>query len=178
MAGKLKNLKSKAAGNLAQTVRDSAQEIWLAGLGAFSKAQAEGGKVFEALVKEGSGLQKKTRELAEGKLAGVADAMSKNFSRATGDLSKAANDLTSKAQSTATETWDKLEQVFEDRVARALNRLGVPTQREVQSLARRVEELTAPVHGLTGKPARAAARATTASAKKAPAKKAARRVVK
>ena len=175
MASKLKNLKSKAEGNLAQTVRDSAQEIWLAGLGAFSKAQAEGGKVFEALVKEGSGLQKRTRELAEGKLAGVAGAMSKNFSRATGDFSKAANDLTSKAQSTATETWDKLEQVFEDRVARALNRLGVPTQREVQSLAKRIEELTASVQGLTGKPARAAARATTASAKKAPAKKAARK---
>ena len=171
MASKLKNLKSKAEGNLAQTVRDSAQEIWLAGLGAFSKAQAEGGKVFEALVKEGSGLQKKTRALAEGKLAGVADAMSKNFNRATGDLSKAANDLTSKAQSTATETWDKLEQVFEDRVARALNRLGVPTQRDVQSLAKRVEELIASVHGLAGKPARAAA-------KKAPAKKAARKSAK
>ncbi len=176
MASKLKNLKSKAEGNLAQTVRDSAQEIWLAGLGAFSKAQAEGGKVFEALVKEGSGLQQKTRELAEGKLAGVAGVMSKNFSKATGDLSKAANDITSKAQSTATETWDKLEQVFEDRVARALNRLGVPTQREVQALTKRVEELTAAVNGLGGKPARAAA--AKAPAKKAPAKKAVRKSAK
>ena len=169
MASKLKNLKSKAEGNLAQTVRDSAQEIWLAGLGAFSKAQAEGGKVFEALVKEGSGLQKRTRELAEGKLAGVAGLMSKNFSRATGDISKAANDLTSKAQSTATETWDKLEQVFEDRVARALTRLGVPSQREVQALAKRVEELTNAINGLARKPAGSAA------AKKAPAKKASRK---
>jgi poly(hydroxyalkanoate) granule-associated protein len=167
MASKLKNLKSKAEGNLKQTVRDSAQEIWLAGLGAFSKAQAEGTKVFEALVKEGVGLQQKTKALAEDKLAG----MTGNVAKAASQWSRAANDISGKAQSTATETWDKLEQVFEDRVARALNRLGVPTQRDVQVLAKRVEELTASVHSLSGKPARAAA-------KKAPAKKVARKATK
>ena len=167
MAGKLKNLKSKAEGNLKQTVRDSAQEIWLAGLGAFSKAQEEGTKVFEALVKEGVGLQKKTRALAEDKLAG----MTGNVAKAANQWSKTANEISGKAQSTATETWDKLEQVFEDRVARALTRLGVPTQRDVQALAKRVEDLTASVNGLAGKPARAAA-------KKAPAKKVVRKAAK
>ena len=39
---------------LAGTVKESAQQIWLAGLGAFAKAQEEGSKVFEALVKEGA----------------------------------------------------------------------------------------------------------------------------
>ena len=170
MAIKFKNLKSKTEGNLKDTVRDSAQEIWLAGLGAFSKAQAEGTKVFEALVKEGVTLQKKTRALAEDKLAG----MTGNVAKAANQWTKAANDIGGKAQSTATETWDKLEQVFEDRVARALNRLGVPTQRDVQSLAKRVEELTASVNSLSGKPARAA----TAAAKKAPAKKAVRKAAK
>ena len=168
MASKFKNLKSKTEGNLRDTVRDSAQEIWLAGLGAFSKAQAEGTKVFEALVKEGVSLQKKTRALAEDKLAG----MTGNVAKAASQWSKAANDLSGKAQSTATETWDKLEQVFEDRVARALTRLGVPSQREVQALAKRVEELTDAINGLARKPARAAA---TAAAKKAPAKKASRK---
>ena len=168
MASKFKNLKSKTEGNLKDTVRDSAQEIWLAGLGAFSKAQAEGTKVFEALVKEGVSLQKKTRALAEDKLAG----MTGNVAKAASQWSKAANDISGKAQSTATETWDKLEQVFEDRVARALTRLGVPSQREVQALAKRVEELTAAINGLARKPARAAA---TAAAKKAPAKKASRK---
>ena len=167
MAGKLKNLKSKAEGNLKQTVRDSAQEIWLAGLGAFSKAQEEGTKVFEALVKEGVGLQKKTRALAEDKLAG----MTGNVAKAANQWTKTANEISGKAQSTATETWDKLEQVFEDRVARALTRLGVPTQRDVQALAKRVEDLTASVNGLAGKPARAAA-------KKAPAKKVVRKAAK
>ena len=168
MASKFKDLKSKSEGNLKDTVRESAQEIWLAGLGAFSKAQAEGTKVFEALVKEGVGLQQKTRALAEDKLAG----MTGNVARAASQWTKAANDLTGKAQSTATGTWDKLEQVFEDRVARALTSLGVPTQRDVQALSKRVEELTAAVGGLGGRPVRAAA------AKKAPAKKAARKAAK
>ncbi len=168
MASKFKNLKSKTEGNLKDTVRESAQEIWLAGLGAFSKAQAEGTKVFEALVKEGVGLQQKTRALAEDKLAG----MTGNVAKAASQWTKAANDITGKAQSTATGTWDKLEQVFEDRVARALTSLGVPTQRDVQALSKRVEELTAAVGGLGGRPAPAAA------AKKAPAKKAARKPAK
>src|SRR4051812_626481 len=60
---------SKSSAQLADTVKESAQQIWLAGLGAFSKAQEEGGRVFEALVKEGVGLQRKTQSVAEGKLS-------------------------------------------------------------------------------------------------------------
>jgi len=66
MVKKLKAMadKKKAAGNglfdsaLASSVKESAQQIWLAGMGAFAKAQAEGKQVFEALVKEGASLQK------------------------------------------------------------------------------------------------------------------------
>jgi poly(hydroxyalkanoate) granule-associated protein len=145
MAKKLKALADRAGERqLASTVRESAQQIWLAGLGAFSKTQAEGAKVFEALVKEGKHLEARTRKLAEGAVS----EMTSKWTRQTG-----------KATERATATWDKLEQVFEDRVARALNRLGVPTNRDIQALARRVETLTASVQKLTGvrKP-RAAAR--------------------
>jgi len=167
MAKKLKELAQQAAkseSHLVQTVRDSAQQIWLAGLGAFSKAQEEGSKVFDALVKEGETLHKKTRGVAEAKVAEV-----------TGTVGKAA----SRAQSAATETWDKLEQVFEDRVARSLNRLGVPTAREVEALAKRVDELSAgrKAAGAKSAPRKAAAKkpiAKKAVAKKAPAKKAAK----
>jgi poly(hydroxyalkanoate) granule-associated protein len=132
----VKKLKALAAGatkdnELAQTVRQSAHQIWLAGLGAFSKAQEEGVKVFDALVKEGKTIEARTRKLAESKVA----EMSGTMGRAT---------------KTATATWDKLEQVFEDRVARALQRLGVPTNKDIQSLAKRVEELTDSVNKLTG----------------------------
>ncbi|MBK7473804.1 MAG: phasin family protein [Betaproteobacteria bacterium] len=149
----VKRLKDIAAGSsdskLAETVKDSAQQIWLAGLGAFSKAQEEGVKVFEALVKEGKGLEAKTRKMTEARVGEVTDQMN-----------KAAQNATSKANA----AWDKLEQVFEDRVARSLHRLGVPTNKDIKSLSKQVEELSAAVKALR-------ARKTTAA--RAPAKKAA-----
>jgi poly(hydroxyalkanoate) granule-associated protein len=136
MAKRLKALAEGAGGSeLAGTIRDSAQQIWLAGLGAFAKTQAEGAKVFEALVKEGKALEGRTRKIAKGTL-----------SQMTNRWSQATNGATAKA----TATWDKLEQVFEDRVARALAKLGVPTAREVQSLAKRVDELAARVRRQAG----------------------------
>lgn len=143
--------------DLAGAIRDSAQQIWLAGLGAFSKAQEEGGKVFDALVREGQGLHKRTRAATEEKIGEVTG----RFGKVAGDLSKQA-----------TASWDRLEQVFEDRVARALTRLGVPTRDEVQALIERVDALNASVQALGGKPVatRTAARrrSTAAPAKVAP----------
>ena len=141
---------------LASAIRDSAQQIWLAGLGAFAKAQEEGGKVFEALVKEGTSIQRRTRAMTEEKIGEV-----------TGKVTKAAGDISKQA----THSWDKLEQVFEDRVSRALTRLGVPTSKEVQSLMARVEALNENVQALSGKaPARPKqARAARKPAAKAPA---------
>ena len=124
---------------LASSVKDSAQQIWLAGLGAFSKAQAEGGKVFETLVKDGVGLQRKTQAAAEEK---ISEATSKMTSMANGITAKAtgvATDITAKA----TGQWDKLENIFEDRVAKALHKMGMPTAKEVQALSKRVDELSA-----------------------------------
>ena len=144
MVKKLKALADNAGDNrLAQTVRDSAQQIWLAGLGAFSKAQAEGGKVFEALVKEGQTIQSRTRKIAESKME---------------DMSSTLGKMAAKASNQATGSWDKLEQVFEDRVARALKRIGVPTNKDVHALTQRVEELTASVQTLSGAPAKKAAK--------------------
>jgi poly(hydroxyalkanoate) granule-associated protein len=149
----VKRLKDIAAAStdskLANTIRDSAQQIWLAGLGAFSKAQEEGVKVFDALVKEGKGLEAKTRKLTEERVGEVTD-----------QVNKAAQAATTKANA----AWDKLEQVFEDRVARSLNRLGVPTNKDIRSLSKQVEELSAAVKASRAKQPRAA---------KAPAKKAA-----
>lgn len=152
---------SASENHLASAVKESAQQIWLAGLGAFSKAQEEGQKVFETLVKEGVTLQKKTQRIAEDKVTEV-----------TGKMNKAASEFANQANG----TWDKLETVFEDRVARALNRLGVPSKREIEALMGRVENLTASVHKMNGgKPAAARPAAKTAAAKPA-AKKAVKAV--
>jgi len=109
------------------SVRDSAQQIWLAGLGAFAKAQEEGSKVFEALVKDGMGMQTKSQAVAEAKLA---EAASKMTNMAQGMTER------------ATGQWDKLENIFEDRVAKALKKLGVPAAQDVEVLTARVEELS------------------------------------
>ena len=130
---------------LANAVRESAEQIWLAGLGAFAKAQQEGTKVFEALVREGDVLQRRTRAVTEQRLEEVAD----RFTEAATQLSRQA-----------TQSWDRLEQVFEDRVARALSHLGVPSARDVreltemlQALNERISELDVVPGGRAGAPA-------------------------
>ncbi len=152
---------------LANSVKDSAQQIWLAGLGAFSKAQAEGGKVFETLVKDGMGLQRKTQAAAEEK---ISEATSKMTTMASGITAKAtgvATDITAKA----TGQWDKLENIFEERVAKALHKMGMPTAKEVQDLAKRVDELSAKLNKPAAKPA-AAPKTQAKAAVKAVVKKA------
>ncbi|GAB4179369.1 MAG: phasin family protein [Rhodocyclaceae bacterium] len=131
MVRKLRQMAEGVTENqLAAMIRESTQQIWLAGLGAFAKAQAEGGKVFEALVKEGELVQAKTRKVAEDKVV----------------------DLSAKASG----TWDKLEKVFEDRVARALHSMGVPTKQDIATLSQRVAALTEAVERLSGGEAPAA----------------------
>lgn len=122
------------ASPLADAIKDSAQQIWQAGLGAFSKVQADGSKAFEALVKDGVALQRQTQSSAEAKL-----------SEASSKISHLAADFSSRASG----QWDKLESIFEDRVAKALNKLGVPSAKEVSALVARVDELSARVNTLT-----------------------------
>ena len=158
MVKKLQKLsadKKKSNAQLSSTVKDSAQQIWLAGLGAFSKAQEEGGKVFEALVKEGLTIQRKTQAVAEEKIT-----------EATSRVTTMASDIGSKAQG----QWDKLENIFEDRVAKALAKLGVPSARDLEALSARVDALA---KGSKAAPAKAAAKAAAKPVAKAPAKKAA-----
>lgn len=140
---------------IAGAVKDSAQQIWLAGMGAFSKAQAEGTKVFEALMKEGLALQKKTQGLAEERISAV-----------TSKMTAVAGGVTDKAGV----QWDKLESIFEARVAKALNKMGVPSRKDIDALIKRIDELSAKVG------AKPAARTTRGAApRKAPAKRAAAR---
>lgn len=132
-----------------KSIVESAQHIWLAGLGAFAKAQDEGTRLFEALVREGVSLEQKTRKLTAGK----AD-------EARGAVEAAVGQVKERSQ----ETWDKLEKVFETRVSRALNRLGVPGSTELNNLTRRVEELGREVSKLNSKPAaKSAGRSSSAS---------------
>ena len=146
LKSKAKPADKPAADNLGKSIMESAQQIWLAGLGAFAKAQEEGTKLFENLVKEGMSLEQKTRNLAFGKADEV-----------RGAVESGVNQVRERTQ----ETWDKLEKVFEDRVSRALGKLGVPGRKELNELAARVEELSREIRKLHGGTAKPAARKST-----------------
>lgn len=125
MPKKLTDLvKDPLESQLVTKVRDSANQIWLAGLGAYVMAQKEGAKMFENLVAEGEKFQERTKSTAEERLTEV--------------------------RKQASGAWDKLEQVFEDRVARALHSLSVPSRKDVDVLSRRVAELTEIAKKLSG----------------------------
>jgi len=150
-----------AVADFAAPVVESAREIWLAGLGAFSVAQAESGKMieqgnklFEKLVSEGVKLEKKTRDVAE---------------TAVGDIKGEVESKVDAVRQQAVDNWDKLENIFEDRVARVLGQLGVPTAADVNKLSDRVQILSRKVTEMTKPKPAAKPRKTTA--KKPAAKK-------
>jgi hypothetical protein len=102
MQKRLKELAAeRSVSQLAVKIRESANQIWLAGLAAFPKAEQEGVTMFEALVAEGEKVQERTDE----RLAEIRE-------KATG-------------------TWNKFEKVFDDRVGRALHALNVPTRKDI-----------------------------------------------
>src|SRR5690606_35531855 len=159
---------SKAnAERLGKSITESAQQIWLAGMGAFNHAQAEGGKLFESLVRDGLSLEQTARKFTGARADFVRDAI---------------EDKVGQARERAADTWDKLEKVFEERVQRALVRLGVPGGDDLNALTDRVERLTEELRKANGGAAPKAASPATAprktAAPKAPAKKAARRAAK
>ena len=159
-----------AANKFAMPVVESAREIWLAGLGAFSVAQAESGKVidqgnklFEKLVSEGMKLEKKTRNVAE---------------TTVGDIKGEVESKVGAVRQQAVDNWDKLETIFEDRVARVLSQLGVPTASDVNKLSERVQTLSKKVTEMSKTGAAKPAKPRKAAAKKPAAKKPAAKTVK
>lgn len=140
LAGKISAIASSLSEQpSAKQIMDSAQQIWLAGLGAFSKAQNEGKKVFETLVAQGAKIEERTRHVAEATIETAKEQATKTIDMATGK-------------------FDKLEQVFEKRVHSSLNRLGVLTSQDVEALSAQVGELSEAVRALLAQEKRSAAR--------------------
>jgi len=145
---------AQQAEHLSKTLSESAQQVWLAGVGAFSRAQTEGTKLFEGLIKEGLKLEKNALKFAGGQADAVRGAVESKVGQ---------------ARERATDTWDRLEKVFEERVQRALTTLGVPGRDDLAELARKVDSLTAELRRQNGKPA---AKKAAKAAKKPAARKA------
>ena len=92
--------------------RKYTQQIWLAGLGAFSRAEEEGNKLFDSLVKVGEELESKTTEIADQTVEKVSE----------------------KAKESVTDTKDKVEKLIDHSVNHSLNRIGLVTVKDIQYL--------------------------------------------
>lgn len=107
---------------LSEKIKESARQIWLAGLGAYTKAEEDTGKIFDKLVKEGEEIESLTRGVVE-----------KQF--------KAVEDRVEGVREKATGTIGKLESVFDQRVSSALERLGIPSNSHIAELEDRIKVL-------------------------------------
>ena len=116
----------------ASLLLEPASQIWLAGLGALASALQEAGKLLETLIKEGEEVEALTRKAADG-----------IFVQMKGKVET--------VRGKATDKIDRLEQAFQDRVARAVGRLGVPTNDDFQEIARRIEALSDSLRQLSNK---------------------------
>lgn len=115
---------SEQSAQLSEKIKESARQIWLAGLGAYNKAEEDTGKIFDKLVKEGEEIENLTRDVVE-----------KQF--------KAVEDKVEGVREKASGTIGKLESVFDQRVSSALERLGIPSNSHVAELEKRIADLEA-----------------------------------
>lgn len=118
-----KTLKNLPGMPFAVAVQESYQKIWLAGLGAFARARDEGAKVFESLVKEGEAVQAKTAERA--------------------------GRIVSAATKSRKDRQDHFEEIFQNRIALSISRLGVASKIEYDAVSRNVSDLAAALKRLT-----------------------------
>lgn len=132
-----KRAPAKARGAVTNVI-GMGHQVWLAGLGALARAQKEGPKLFESLVEEGTAIEQRqrtnVRNLAQG---------------AWQDLRESLDERTAAARGKANEALDNLEQIFQTRVQKALQQLGMPTSHEIGALSRKVNELNRSVQALT-----------------------------
>jgi len=117
----------KAISDGALDLRKYTHQIWLAGLGAFARAEEEGSKLFDTLVDVGKDLESKTKDISETRV----------------------EEIKERVRSRTGETMGKMEKAFDERLNKALSKLGIPNKREVEALQKRVQELTAALEELS-----------------------------
>lgn len=120
------NGKAFADNQLTRLVKESANQVWHVGRGAYTRVGSEGGRLVGGLLSIGGRIDREARNRVFG------------------------------ARDSATEAWDRLEHAFVHRVARALNALQIPTARDVHELNARVEALQKAVVALERRAAQAA----------------------
>jgi poly(hydroxyalkanoate) granule-associated protein len=135
--GKSKRASARTATPMANAI-EVGHHIWLAGLGALARAQREGPKLFESLVEEGGSVQERQRTNAQRLVKGAWEGLRETVDARTAEV-----------RGKAGETMENLEALFQSRVQKALQQLGMPTSKEINALSRKVNELNQSVHALT-----------------------------
>ena len=117
-------------------VKDVAEQIWLAGLGAYTKMENEGSKWFDSLVKDGERLEEKTRDLVDRQWAFYRDKV---------------NEVKGKVEEVkdkATHSIDRIEKIFDERVSSALSRLNIPSKKDIDGINCQLNALKKEVEAL------------------------------
>lgn len=158
MAAKKPAAPAKESHSWTGKIEEYSRKIWLAGLGVYSKIDADGSKLFDSLVKDG--------EKAE-KLAKSAGNKFVDEAKAT---TSSARSRVEDVKDLALEKWSEFEEAFDKRLSSAISRLGVPSREEVKTLHAQVDVLTKHIEKLTAAAAKVAATKATPASKPAPAK--------
>lgn len=121
-------------------MKNYAHQIWLAGLGAYAKAGKEGADYFKKLVSEGEAVEKQGKEL-----------VSSQVESATSRVNSKVESLRERFQTRTGSSLNKVEEVFDERVASALGRMGIPSKKDVDQLSAKLDDLTAAIKSMESK---------------------------
>jgi len=131
MAKVILKKKIDASTSTLSDVKSYARKIWLAGLGAYAKVGQEGSDYFQELIKAGQTVEKKGKRVVTEKLEA-----------ANAEIDEVKGDVVSLRDRVEVQ-FDKVERAFDTRVANALNRVGIASKHDVETLSAKLDELTA-----------------------------------
>ncbi|OLS61141.1 phasin family protein [Pseudomonas putida] len=120
-------------------VRGYARKIWLAGLGAYARVGQESADYVKDLIKAGEAVEKRGKKTID-----------RELDAANSELDSAKQELRS-VKGKVEVQLDKIEKAFDARVASALNRIGIPSKHDVETLSAKLDELTALLERVAGK---------------------------
>lgn len=138
MAKVILKKKDDVQGSLGE-VRGYARKIWLAGLGAYTRVGQESADYVKDLIKAGEAVEKRGKKRID-----------RELDAANGEIDSARQELRS-VKGKVEVQLDKIEKAFDARVASALNRIGIPSKHDVETLSAKLDELTALLERVTGK---------------------------
>ncbi|MDG9881481.1 phasin family protein [Pseudomonas putida CSV86] len=138
MAKVILKKKDDVQGSLGE-VRGYARKIWLAGLGAYTRVGQESADYVKDLIKAGEAVEKRGKKRID-----------RELDAANGEIDSARQELRS-VKGKVEVQLDKIEKAFDTRVASALNRIGIPSKHDVETLSAKLDELTALLERVAGK---------------------------